>query len=544
MIDDKTYVFGHQNPDTDSICSAISYANLKNALGDENVAPGRLGELSNETSYVLEQFGFEPPKLLDNVAPQVNDLHYDPLRFVKENDSVLKALNIIVDAPGRSLPVVDDHNKLIGIVSLPDLINVVTTPYASSLLRDSVTPWENIKEIFQGQIETGEMPEYVTGEVLAGAQVEAGAKLKPEDVIVVSCTSIGLINCFQSGSQNIILCNLERGSSSVIPRGYEGMTMTTKYSPFEAMRLITQAIPVKNFVQKENIEYFVDYETLKDVKNNIETSKHHRFPVVNEEGEVLTMISGSNLMNYDKKKVILVDHNERSQSIKGIEDADVVEVIDHHRINEISSSAPLYMRLEPVGCTSTIVKEMYDEKGVEIPKNIAGLMLSAILSDTLIFNSPTTTARDVKAAEDLAKIAEVDIQEYGKKMLVAGSNIEDMTTDEILGADRKKFTMGDQKVTISQINTADLNGITSKLPELIEDMEIWNDTEGQDLYVLMITDLVKGGSELVIAGNNQAKKLARDAFEIDENENSKFFPGYFSRKKQVVPALMKVASAV
>ncbi len=545
MKTEPTYVFGHQNPDTDSICSAISYANLKHALGEENVAPARLGDVSNETRYALDYFGIEPPELIESVIPQVSDLNFDKLRFVTEDDSVLKAINIIIDAPGRSIPVTDKEGKLIGIVSLPDLMEAFTTPYVSTLLKDTDTPYENIKEIFQGTIETGTMPKYVTGNVYAGAQLEAGQKLQPEDVIVivVSSTSIGLLNCFQSGSQNIILCNLEHGDSDVIPRGYKGMTMTTKYTPFESMRLITQAVPVKKFVKKENIEYFLDYETLEDVKKNIETSTHHRFPVVDEEGKVLTMISGSNLIDYDKKKVILVDHNERSQSIKGIEDADVTEVIDHHRINEITSSSPLYMRMEPVGCTSTIIKEMYDEKGVPIPKDIAGLMLSAILSDTLIFNSPTCTSRDVKAAEDLAKIAEVDLKDYGRKMLIAGSDIMDKTAEELIGADRKRFTMGDNKVTIAQINTGDYKAMTDKLPEILEEMEIYNKKEDQDLFVLMITDIVSGGSELLFVGDETTKKKAREAFNMGEHEDSAYFDGFFSRKKQVVPPLMRTLSA-
>lgn len=542
MIDDKTYVFGHQNPDTDSICSAISYSYLKNQLGEDNVAPGRLGEISNETQFVLDKFGIEPPKLLDSVVPQIADLHYDKLRVVKESDSVLKALQIIIDAPGRSLPVVDDENKLIGIVSLPDLMEAFTTPYVSTLLKDTETPFKNIKDIFEGTIETGVMPEYVTGNVYAGAQVEAGQKLNPEDIVVVSSTSVGLLNCFQSGSENIILCNLQAGYDKYIPRGYDGMTMTTKYTPFEAMRLITQAVPVKGFIQKDNVEYFVDYETLQTVKENMETSSHHRFPVVNELGEVQTMISGSNLIDYDKKKVILVDHNERSQSIKGIEDADVVEVIDHHRINEISSSSPLYMRMEPVGCTSTIVFEMFKEKGVPIPKDIAGLMLSAILSDTLVYNSPTTTSRDVHAAEELAKIVGVDAKEYGKEMLKAGSNIDEMAIEDILSNDRKRFTMGNSKVTIAQINTTDYEGMLHKLPELVEEMERYNAEEGQDLFVLMITDVVLGGSEIVLVGDQKAKKMAREAFNIADDLDHAFFPGFFSRKKQVVPPLTKAAS--
>lgn len=542
MTTNPTYVFGHQNPDTDSICAALSYAYLKNATGDP-VVPGRLGDVSKETQFALDYFGQQPPQLLTSVVPQVSDLHLPKLTAVRENDCILKAINAIIETPGRSVPVVDNADKLVGIVSLPDLIETFVTPYVSSLLKDTHTPYANLLDILQGTIETGEMHETVTGNVYAGAQVEAGARLKPEDVIIVSCTSMGLLNCFESGAKNIVLCNLEKGSAGVIPRGYDGMTMTTKYSPIEAMRLLSQAVPVKTFVHHENLEYFMDYETIKDVKNNMETSTHHRFPVVNEEGEVLSSISRSNLLDYNKKKVILVDHNERSQSIKGIEDADIVEVIDHHRINDITSSAPLYLRMEPVGCTNTIIYEMYKEKGVEIPKDIAGIMLSAILSDTLIFNSPTCTERDIKAAKALAEIAGVDPTEYGRKMLIAGSNVGEMTPEEILSTDRKRFTMGDYKVTIAQINTGDYRGMYDKLPALLEEMNKYCDEEGQDLFVLMITDVVLGGSELVIAGNKKARKLAKEAFKIDENDISAYFPGFFSRKKQVVPVLMKATTA-
>lgn len=358
--------------------------------------------------------------------------------------------------------------------------------------------------------------------------------------MVVSNTSATLPQSFESGAKNIILCNIKEGNAYHVPAEFDGLVLATSLTPFEVIRLLTQVVPVEQFVRRDNIEYFVEYETLDDVKQNMLTSSHSRFPVVNEEGEIVTSISKSSLIDYDRKKVILVDHNERSQSIKGIGEGEIMEVVDHHRINEITTSAPLYLRIEPVGCTSTIVYEMFEEHSVDIPKPIAGIMLSAILSDTLIFNSPTCTPFDIHAAKALAKIAGEDPYQYGRDLLIAGSNISELSTDEILSMDRKRFTMGDYRVTIAQFNTGDYKGMFEHLPSLIQHMEDYCEKETQDLFILMITDIVLGGSELVIAG--KAKKLAKDAFHIGEEDISAFFPGYMSRKKQIVPVLMNAAS--
>ncbi|WP_195269302.1 putative manganese-dependent inorganic diphosphatase [Eubacterium sp. 1001713B170207_170306_E7] len=534
------YVFGHQNPDTDSICASLSYAYLKQAIGNENVVACRLGNINKETKYVLDYFNVEPPKLIKSVKPQVSDLHFNNFSMATEQDSVLKTMNQIISNPGRSLPVVDADKKLLGIISLPDIIQAYTDPYVESILKDTKTPYKNIIEILDARI-IGDIPyACVTGNVYTNTELVAGQKLNAEDFVVTALNDGSLGKAFETGAENIIISNTPIGKLPPIPESYKGLVFLSNHSPFEVIRLLTQVIPITNFVKRENLEYFVTYETIDDVKENMLTSNHTRFPVVSEDGMVLASITKSNLLDYNRKQVILVDHNERGQSIRGVEEAEIIEVIDHHRVAEIQTATPLYLRIEPVGCTCTIVAKMYHERNIPIPRPMAGVMLSAIISDTLLFHSPTCTETDRKIAEELADIAGVDLKAYGENMLVAGSNLADMSPKDILSADRKRFTMGDYKVMVSQINTGDFKGMFKQLRPVLSEMEKACADEGFDLAVLMVTDIIMGGSEILVAG--KSRKLAEAAFGIGENDISKFFPGVYSRKKQVVPPLMNASA--
>ncbi|MDO4288610.1 MAG: putative manganese-dependent inorganic diphosphatase [Eubacterium sp.] len=539
-MNQMTYIFGHQNPDTDSICAALAYTNLKKSLGDKNVVAGRLGKINKETQFVLDYFGVEPPEKITSVKPQVSDLHFRNFSMVTEDTSVLKTMAQIISNPGRSLPVVDHEKKLLGIISLPDIIQAYTNPYEKTILRDSKTPYKNIIEVLDARV-IGQIPqEVVTGILHTNTELTEGQPLKPDDFIVTALNDGSLSKCFKNGAKNIIISHTPEDVVPKIPADYDGMVLLSEKSPFEVIRLMTQVIPIKNFVQRKKLEYFVSYETLDDVKENMMTSDHTRFPVVDENNRVLTSITKSSLMDYQRKRVILVDHNERGQSIRGIDEAEIVEVIDHHRVAEIQTSAPLYLRIEPVGCTCTIVAKMYDEKQVPIPKAMAGLMLSAIISDTLLFNSPTCTDLDETTARRLADIAGVDLKTYGERMLIAGSNLGEMTPEEIISADRKRFTMGDYKVMVSQINTGDFKGMFKQLKPVLSAMEASCKSEDFDLALLMVTDIIMGGSEILVAG--RARKLAEAAFGIGAEDISKFFPGVFSRKKQVIPPLMNASA--
>ncbi|MGN0193585.1 MAG: putative manganese-dependent inorganic diphosphatase [Pseudoramibacter sp.] len=536
-----TYVFGHQKPDTDSICSALAYAYLKRETGSPETMACRLGPINKETQYALDTFGVQPPRLIKSVKPQVCDIHLNNDSMVTEQNSIHHTMDLIIDNPGRSLPVVDEQRKLIGIISLPDIMHAYSDPFQKDRLMKSRTPFRNILRALDGTL-VGEEPEgTVKGCVYNNSQLQASDKLSPDDIVLTTRNDSSLDMAFANGNAYVIVSDVPKGTDIAIPEDFSGTTILTEKSLFEVVRLLEQVTPIRQYVNHDTMEFFMMSETLEDVKSNMLSSPHNRFPVVTDEGVVLGTITKSSLLDYQRKRVILVDHNEKTQSINGLEDAEIAEIIDHHRVAEVQTDAPLYMRVEPLGCTCTIITKMYHEKNVPIPKNIAGLLLSAIVSDTLLFNSPTCTEQDKAAAHELAEIAGVNLKEYGRSMLIAGSNLGDLTPAQIIGTDRKIFTMGDYKVEISQINTGDYKSLFDKLHPLLDQMQENCEKENADLAILMVTDIVLGGSELLIAGKE--RHLVRDAFGIEDEDISQFFPGMFSRKKQVVPPLMRVASS-
>ncbi len=536
----KIYVFGHRNPDTDSVCSAIAYAHLKQCLGHSQVFPARLGPINKETQFVLDTFAVDLPELIKDVKPQVSDLVLTDFSMAYEKDSVSKTMGQIIDHPGRSLPVINDQKKLIGMVSLSDIIPAYTDAFSKSLLRDTETPLDNIIDLLEAQVYGSIKSELVQGDVYTITEIEDGLTLTSQDILVTVQQDLYLNRAFATGAGIIIVANASPEIVFQIPDDFKGAVLIVAFGPFEVIRLLCQGIPIKNYYQKNHLEYFMTYETIDDVKKNMLTSEHERFPVVDVAGKVLSTISRSNLIDFSRKKVILVDHNERNQSIIGVEEAEIIEVIDHHRVAEIQTATPLYLRIEPVGCTATIVAKMYHEHQVVIPKDMAGLMLSAIISDTLLFNSPTCTKDDRIIARELAKILNFDLKSYGEKMLVAGSNLKEMHPSEIITTDKKLFTMGSYKIGVSQINTGDFRGIFDKLDAVLLEMNKTCEEESLDLAILMVTDIILGGSELIIAG--EAKNLAQLAFDFQPGEFSKFMNGVFSRKKQIVPPLMNASA--
>jgi manganese-dependent inorganic pyrophosphatase len=536
----KIYVFGHRNPDTDSICSAIAYAHLKLALGHTQVLPARLGPINKETQFVLDTFQIDLPELIKDVKPQVSDLVLTDFSMAYENDSVSKTMGQIIDHPGRSLPVISDDGKLIGMVSLSDIIPAYTDAFSKSLLRDSETPLDNIIELLEAQVYGSIKSELVQGDVYTITEIVAGQTLSNQDILVTVQQELYMNRAFATGAGIIIVSNASPDIVFHIPDDYQGAVLIVAFGPFEVIRLLCQGIPIKNYYQKNHLEYFMTYETIDDVKKNMLTSDHERFPVVNVDGKVISTISRSNLIDFSRKKIILVDHNERNQSIIGVEEAEIIEVIDHHRVAEIQTATPLYLRIEPVGCTATIVAKMYHENKIVIPKDMAGLMLSAIISDTLLFNSPTCTKDDRTVARELGKLLNIDVKSYGEKMLVAGSNLKEMHPSEIISTDRKLFTMGAYKIGVSQINTGDFRGIFDKLDGVLQEMNKLCEEESLDLAILMVTDIILGGTELIIAGDT--KNLAQLAFGFQPGEFSKYMNGVFSRKKQIVPPLMNASA--
>lgn len=557
-MNEIVYVFGHQNPDTDSICSSISYAHLKNQLGTQNkYVPVALKKANKEAQYILDMFQVTHPKVVKSIKSQVWDIELSNSQFVKEDTSIHDTLETITHQSGRSIPVVDEFDRLVGVVSISELVPKILYHGNEATLSESKTPIKNIiKQLNLRPVDTNAC--FENTEELVQGNVYLSSEFHVADGITLITTK-DIIICHRNewsgvalNSGWIIIGGVDSQEKEKIIRedlkkmrqtAQEGTHIPYIYvadiSVFDIIKGISLATPISSSVIKEGVEYFTTYETIEDVRDNMLTSKYRRFPVVDENGMIKGMISRSDLANVNKKKAILVDHNERGQSIEGIEDMEILEIIDHHRVADVSTIAPLYFRVEPVGCTCTIVAKMYEENNIEIPKEIASLMLSAIISDTLLFNSPTCTETDRAIAERLAVIAELDPKIYGMKMIAMGSMLSDESPTQVLNQDRKKFMFGQYKVTIAQMNTGDFDGFFKIFEKTVEEMERVCKDDGFDLFVLLVTDVVVGGTEIIAVG--EAKWIVDSAFDMESFEKSRFLPGVFSRKKQIVPKLMNAA---
>lgn len=542
MKDNKPiYVFGHINPDTDSTCSAIAYAYLKNKIDPKNnYIPSILGEVNEETKFVLKYFNFEPPKIIKHLKPQVLDIKFKELSCVYEMDSIKTVLETIISQIGRSVPVADENNRLIGIVSISDLLPMLLKTYNSISMKEVKIPIKNIINTLELTKIYGEYKDdFIQGKLYMYNDLTEKDSISSKDVIICNRLEIIKEDVLSLGAGYIIVAEILDTEELLDIKNTNSIVMTSPKSTYELIQSISHAFPIISTVKKDQLEYFTTYETIEDVKNNMLTSKHQRFPVVDERGYIKGMISKSNLMEVEQKRAILVDHNEKGQSIDGIEAVTIVEVIDHHRVADIQTIAPLYFRVEPVGSTCTIITKIFEENNVEIPKNIAGLLLSGILSDTLIFKSPTCTEEDKAMASLLSKITGVNLYNYGMMMITNGEKIQNKEPEQIITMDMKRFTFGKYKVAISQINTADFKGIYQMYPKIIEAMEAKCKLEGLHLVVLMITNIVVGGTELIATG--EARWIAENAFNMQRNDESIFLNQTFSRKKQIVPKLMKAA---
>lgn len=527
-----TYIFGHLNPDTDSICSSIAYCELKKQIGDENVEVYRLGDLNKETKFVLDYFGLPTPPLLKNVKPQLIDLTYYKPFILSKEDTIKKVWDDLLTSANRNrlAAVLDDDGKLEGLISIGDITKLFME-YTENVLNDYSLNFLNLIEALEGEIVTGIYPSVkIKGSVYGESQVLNGKPINKDD-IVITANTINLSKYVKEVGCVIVTDNMEIDS---IP-DFDCCIVKTKHSIFKAINALNQSVSVGSVMTIKGFEYFVLDNFIEDVIDATKTSTHRNFPVLDNEGRFVGIISRRHLIDYERKKVILIDHNEKKQSVEGIEHASIVEIIDHHRVANINTMTPLFIRSEPVGSTSTIIFKMYTENFLRPTKYIAGIMLSAILSDTLMFNSPTCTKEDREAAYKLSKLAEVDLEDYGEKMFKESASLEGYTASEILLMDRKEFSLGKYSASISQVITLDFKIISEIKLDLIKEMESMVLENRYDLIILLVTDIVKNGSEIIVIG--PAKELVYDAFEIPRDESRIYLQGVVSRKKQVVPKL-------
>ncbi len=539
----KVYVVGHKNPDTDSICSAIAYAALKHEITGNEYEARRAGQINEETSYVLKRFKMRAPSLLSNVKLQVKDIDIHKIEGVAPNVSIKDTWAKMKEQQVKTIPVVKD-GELEGVISTGDIATSYMDVHDNHILSEAKTQYRNILNTLNGTMLVGnEHGQFTKGKVTLGA---SNAQLMAEfidkdDLVIVGNRYDAQACAVDIDVSCLVVCHDAEIPDGLLNKAKEQsmVVIRTPYDTFTAVRLINQSIPVKYFMSKGPLTVFHMNDYVDDIKEVMTKKKYRDFPILDRNERFKGFISRRRFMNSSKKKVILVDHNEKSQAVDGIEEAEIVEIIDHHRLGNIETMGPVFFRNQPVGCTATIVSQMYEEAGVGISGTIAGLLCAAIISDTLLFRSPTCTALDEKAAKSLAVIAGIDLEEMAREMFNAGSSMKGKSAEEICFQDFKQFTVDDTVFGVGQINSMnkeELEEIKEKLqkhlPKVLEENHL------QMIY-FMLTDILDESTELLCCGAG-AREYIIDAFDIPENTGDMILKGVVSRKKQLIPALVGV----
>lgn len=538
---DIVFVSGHKNPDSDSICSAIAYANLLFTMGRYNAVPVRLGNVSKETEYILKRFHVETPVLLKTVKQKVEDLEYDKVTVFSKELTLKTAWSLMKQQNLKSAPVSDDHNQLLGLLSTSNIIEGYMNEWDSLVLKNANTPVENVIDTLDASIlYLDKSLKTIKGEIHIAAMTgqEAAKRINKDDVVIVGGDrDEAVIHLIDEKVSLIILTGSLTIDEELLKKCEEAhiSVISTPFNSFKASQQIIQSIPVEFVMQKGGLKTFSTDDTVDYVKEVMSETRYRSYPVLDFMGRVVGSISRFQVLNGMRKKVIQVDHNERSQAIDGIEEAEILEIIDHHRVADIQTVGPVMFRAEPVGCTATIVAKCYKENGVEIPQDMAGLMLGAIISDTLLFKSPTCTPTDTKMAKELAAIAGVDIKEFGMEMFKAGTSLVGKTVEEIFNQDYKKFTFGDLSVGVAQVNTMDIEGFAPYKQEMLDYMEGVASDNHMEFTMLLLTDVINATSEVFVAGKRP--DYVEQAFNIELKDHQASLPGVISRKKQVVPVI-------
>ncbi len=545
-MSDLVYVSGHRNPDTDSICSAIAYSYLLNATNKYNAIPVRLGEINRETEYVLKRFGVEHPVLLKTVKQKVEDLNYDKVTVFSKDLTLKTAWFLLKQQNLKSAPILDEHGQLLGLLSTSNIIEGYMDQWDSEVLKKAKTPVENVIDTLEANvIYLNESLKVVEGDIHIAAMSgsEAKKRIHENDVVIVGGDrSDDLEELISVKPSLIVLTGSLTADENVVKKCEEqGISIiSTPFNTYQTSQQIVQAIPVEYVMIKGDIKTFSTDDTLDYMKEVMSETRYRGYPVIDLNNRCVGSISRFALLKGLRKKVILVDHNERGQSIPGIEEADILEIVDHHRVADIQTVGPLMFRGEPLGSTATIVTKMFDELDVEMPSHIAGLLLGAVVSDTLLFKSPTCTPVDTKIAKKLAKIAGVDIQEFAMEMFKAGTSLVGKTVDEIFNQDFKKFSFDNLQVGVAQVNSMDIEGFLPYKKDMLDYMNKFAEDNNLEFTLLLLTDIINANSEIFVGGPRP--ELVEKAFNVQLTECQGTLAGVISRKKQVVPAITAVMS--
>ena len=539
----KVVVIGHRNPDTDSICSAIAYAELKNKTSDLVCEARRAGKMNQETEFVLKKFGVTPPRMCTDVNPKIRDVDYRQVPGIPGSTSLRKAWEIMRDQKIDTLPVTSEDDELQGVITVKDIATANMDLFDTGILAKSRTSYRNILETLGATMVVGsEDAVCTTGHIRIGTATPEmlESSMEKGDIVILTNRYESQLCAIEKEASLIIICNGAKVGRTIQHIAAEtGVAiMSAPCDTYAAAKLISQCAPISYYMTRDNIMKFTLVTPVADVTRVMAKVRHRYFPILDADGKYCGMISRRNIINLRKRRIILVDHNEATQAVEGFDQAEILEIIDHHRIGSLETSGPVYFRNQPVGCTATIVTQMYDENGVTIPQKIAGLLLAAILSDTLVFRSPTCTPIDVNAANRLAKIAGVDINEFANEMFEAGEKLDGKTAEEVFLQDFKVFMCGDIRFGVAQgsyMTRKNLTAAEALLKPYLE--EARNKQNVEDIYMLL-TDVPKEES-VVICNGRYAAGVLTDGFDIQPDADGSWtLPGVVSRKKQFIPALM------
>ena len=540
----KIYVIGHKNPDTDSICSAIAYADIKNRTEENPVYEAkRAGQINEETLYVLKRFQMNTPGYMPNVGTRVKDMDVRKVGGVDSKISLKKAWTLMRNENVFTLPILNQNQELEGLITTNDITESYMDVYNNAALSEARTPYRNILETVDGTMIVGnEHAHFTDGKVLIAASSPEVMEQSVEqnDLVILGNRYEAQLCAIEMGASCIIVCMGVPISKTIrrLAEERECFVISSPHDTYTVARLINQSMPVKHFMTSENLVKFSIDDYTDDIKEVMAKLRHRDFPVLNKHGKYVGMVSRRNLLGIKRRQLCLVDHNEISQAVDNIESAEILEIIDHHRIGSLQTMAPVYFRNQPVGCTATILYQVYQEKNLTIEPNIAGLLCSAILSDTLMFRSPTCTAMDKAAAEKLAEIAGVKCEELASEMFAAGSNLKNKSPEEIFYQDFKKFELNKSSFGVGQITSVNADELTEIKKELLPYMEKALGSHGESMLFFMLTDILEESTMLLCVGPDALPKVAEYSG-CPVQGNVVMMEGVVSRKKQVVPTLMQ-----
>ena len=539
---EKIYVIGHKNPDTDSICSAIAYADLRQKVTGQVHEAKRAGQVNDETAYVLDRFGVEAPKLLTDVRLQVRDLDIHEMPGLKPNASIRDTWERMRQEQAKTLPIVKD-DELVGVVSTGDIAKSYMDVYDSEILSKARTQYRNIIKTLDGTMITGnEHGYFMRGKVAIGASSPNLMEefIEKDDLVILGDREEAQACAVNIDASCMVICKDAEVSPKLIQKAKEQsiVIIQTPYDTFTTARLINQSIPVKFYMTSGPLTMFRMNDYVDDIKDIMAKKRFRDFPILDRHGRFKGFISRRRFLGASKKKVILVDHNERSQAVDGIEEAEIIEIIDHHRLGDIETVSPITFRNQPVGCTATIINQMYEENEIEVPREIAGLLCGAIISDTLLFRSPTCTPLDERTAKKLAKISDIDLEQMAQEMFNAGSNLKGKSAEDICFQDFKQFTVNDTIFGVGQITSMSKEELAAIRDMMTEHLPKVLEAHNLNMIYFMLTDILAESTELLCVGTG-ARGIALSAFDLPDNAKSLILKGVVSRKKQLIPKLVE-----